>query len=97
MRTALHDFDEDDHEIVIFSAGPYRVNEMVMEFTNISERSLKARGIKVKVVKMPAKAIEERMVDLDYFIYFSLPKEPVSDLVQHAEDKEVEVGIYRYA
>lgn len=97
MSTALRDFPENDTEIVFISVGPYRVNEMVMEFSNISERSLKARGIKIKVVKMPPKSLKERMHDLDYFIYFSLPKEPLSDLVRHAEDIDVEVGVYRYA
>lgn len=96
MGTALYDLDGDT-EIVILSAGPYRVNEMAMEFVNVSERSLKARGIKAKVVKLPPKALKERMHDVDYFVYFSLPKEPTSDLVRHAEDIDVEVGIYRYA
>jgi hypothetical protein len=96
MGTALYDLGE-DKEIVILSAGPHRVNDMAMEFVNISERSLKARGIKAKIVKMPAKALKERMHDVDYFIYFSLPKEPVSDLVRHAEDIDIEVGIYRFA
>jgi hypothetical protein len=30
-------------------------------------------------------------------MYFSLPKENVSDLVKDAEDKDIDVGIYRYA
>jgi hypothetical protein len=33
---------------------------------------------------------------MDYFAFFSQPKENVSDLVREAEDKEVEVGIFRY-
>lgn len=96
MGTALYDLDGDTN-ITILTAGPHRINDMVMEFTNVSERSLKARGIKVKVVKMPPIALKERIHDLDYFIYFGLPKEPVSDLVEEAEDKDIEVGIYRYA
>lgn len=96
MGTALYDLDE-DKEFTILTAGPHRVNEMAMEFINISERSLKARGIKAKVVKMPPIALKERIADLDYFIFFSLPKEPASDLVREAEDKDIEVAIYRYA
>lgn len=96
MGTALYDLDGDT-EFVILTAGPHRVNEMAMEFINISERSLKARGIKTKVVKMPPIALKERIHDLDFFIYFSLPKEPVSDLVHEAEKKDIEVAIYRYA
>lgn len=96
MGTALYDLDGDT-EFTILSAGPHRVNEMAMEFINVSERSLKARGIKSKLVKMPPIALKERIHDLDYFIYFSLPKESSSDLVREAEDKDIEVAVYRYA
>jgi hypothetical protein len=94
MGTALHDLDGDE-EFTIISAGPYRVNEMALEFINVS--NWKSRGIKAKVVKMPPVALKERITDLDYFVYFSLPKESESDLVREAQDKDVEVGIYRYA
>jgi len=95
MGTALYDLE--DGEFTILSAGPHKVNDMAMEFTNVSERSLKAKGIKAKVVKMPPVALKERLSDLDYFIYFSLPRETESDLVKEAQAKDVEVGIYRYA
>lgn len=88
---------KEETEIVFLTSGPHRVNDMIMEFTNISERSLKARGIKTKVVKMPAIALKERIHDLDYFVYLCLPKEPVSDLVREAEAKDIEVGVYRYS
>jgi hypothetical protein len=94
MGTVLHDLDGDE-EFTILSAGPYRVNEMALEFINVS--NWKSRGIKAKVVKMPPVALKERIADLDYFVYFSLPKESESDLVREAQDKDVEVGIYRYA
>jgi hypothetical protein len=96
MGTALYDIG-DDTEFTIISAGPHNLNNMAMEFINVSERSLKARGIKTKVVKMPAKALKERMHDMSMFFYFSLPKETPSDLVKEAEDKDIPVAIYRYA
>jgi hypothetical protein len=68
---------------------------MALEFINVS--NWKSRGIKAKVVKMPPVALKERISDLDYFVYFSLPKESESDLVREAQDKDIEVGIYRYA
>jgi hypothetical protein len=37
------------------------------------------------------------MYVINYFMYFSLPKETPSDLVREAEDKDIEVGIYRYS
>lgn len=97
IGTSLSMLPEGADEFTIMSAGPLRVNEMAMEFSNISERSLKARGIKIKVVKVPPKWFKTNMHVVDYFMYFSLPKEPASDLVREAEDKDVEVGVYRYA
>jgi hypothetical protein len=94
MGTALHDLGEDE-EFVILSAGPHKTNEMAMEFINVSD--WKSRGIKAKVVKMPPVALKERIHNLDMFVYFSLPKEAETDLVREAQDKDIEVGIYRYA
>lgn len=97
IGTALSTLPEDDKEFTIMSAGPVRVNEMAMEFSNISERSLKARGIKIKVVKVPPAWFKKNMHVVNHFLYFSLPKETLSDLVREAEDKDVEVGVYRFA
>lgn len=87
----------DDKTMTIMSAGPAKLNSFALEFANVSERSLKARGIKIKVVKIPPSWFKTNMHDVDYFMYFSLPKETVSDLVREAEDKDIDVGIYRYA
>ena len=96
MGTAMSLRDERDKSLTIFSAGPVNINSMAMEFTNVSERSLKARGIKIKLVKVPPKWIQENMADVNYLAYFSKPKEPISALVDIAEAKDVEVGVYRY-
>lgn len=96
MGTAMSLMDPDDVEIQIFTAGPYQVNAMAMEFSNVSERSLKARGKKIKVVKIPPTWIETNIHDIDYFAFFSKPKETVSHLVDLADAKDVEVGVYRY-
>lgn len=95
MGTALYDLGGDT-EFTILTAGPHKLNDMAMEFVNISERTLKAKGIKAKVVKMPDKAIQERLLDLDSFIYFSLPKETPSELALEAEAKDLEVLFYRF-
>jgi hypothetical protein len=67
-----------------------------MEFVNVSERSLKARGIKIRLIKVPPKWIEQNITTIDYFAFFSKPKEPVSKLVDLADAKDVNVGVYRY-
>ena len=96
MGTALSMLDENESEFLIYTAGPSRVNEMALEFSNISERSLKARGIKIRTYKVPPKWIKENILTMNYFAFFSKPKEPVSDLVDLAEAKDIEVAIYRY-
>lgn len=96
MGTALSMMGEEDNSFIIYSSGPARINSMAHEFINISERSLKARGIRGQVRKVPPSFIKDNILDVDYFAYFSKPKEPVSDLVTHAESKDAEVGVYRY-
>jgi hypothetical protein len=96
MGTAMSNLSENDKEVLIYSAGPYQINAMAQEFSNVSERSLKARGIKIKFNKIPPSWIENNIHDIGYFAFFSKPKEPVSKLVDLADAKSVEVGVYRY-
>lgn len=96
MGTALHSISDADDSIVLFSAGPYKVNSMAQEFSNISERGLRARGKSIQVVKVSPKWLKSKMGTMDHFIYLSLPKEPLSELVREAEDKDIFVGVYRY-
>lgn len=96
MGTALMSIGDGDKEFFIYTTGPAHINSMAMEFSNISERSLKARGIKIRTVKVSPKWLKENVHILGYMVYLSKPKEPVSDLVSAAEAKDIEVGIYRY-
>jgi len=96
MGVALSSLPEGDAEFTIASAGPLNINQMGLEFSNISERSLKARGIKVKLIKIPPTWIKENIHNIGYFAFFSKPKETVSELVDLAEAKDIEVGVYRY-
>jgi hypothetical protein len=81
---------------VVFSAGPSKVNSFAMEFINITERTMRSHGIKSKVVKVPPSRLKSLMNEIDYFAFFSVPKEPESYLVKEAKNKDVEVGIFRY-
>lgn len=96
MGVALSNLDKTDKEFVIYTAGPSNINSFVSEFSNLSERSMKARGIKIKFYKAPPVWIEENMEYVNYFVFLSNPKEPVSKLTGVAELKNVEVGIFRY-
>lgn len=96
MGTAMYSLLDGDSEFFIYTAGPANINSMVTEFSNITERSLKARGIKVKVFRVPPSIIKENINEMDYFIFLSKPGEKTSDLVAVAESANVDVGIYRY-
>lgn len=96
MGTALRSLPEDDKEFLVFSAGPININEFGMEFMNVNERSMKGYGIKTRFTKVPPSWIEQNIHDINYFAYFSKPKEPVSKQVELADAKSIEVGVYRY-
>lgn len=96
IGTALSTMTDDDKHVTIFSVGPAQINSYGLEFSNISERSLKARGIKIKFVKVTETWIKENIADIDYLAYFSKPREPYSDLVNLAEEHNIDVGVYRY-
>ncbi len=96
MRSALIRKDESDNEFTVFTAGPININNMAMEFINVTERSLKAKGIKAKIVKIPPKWIEENHADIDYFAYYCLPKESIPESIQRVRNKDVDVQIYRH-
>ena len=96
MGVAMSGMHDEDKEIYVYSAGPARINSMVSEFCNLSERSLKARGKKIKYYKVPPSWLEDNLESFNYFAFLSKPKEPVSKLVASAELKNIEVGIFRY-
>ena len=96
MGVALSGMKEDDKEFYVYSAGPAKINSMVSEFCNLSERGMKARGMKIKNFKVPASWVSENMEYVNYFAFLSKPKQQVSKLVAEAELKNIEVGIFRY-
>ena len=96
MSVAMSGMGNDDKEFIIYSVGPARINAFVSEFSNLSERGMKARGRKIKFYKVPESWIYENMDQVNYFAFLSKPKQPVSKLTTFAESKNVEVGIFRY-
>jgi hypothetical protein len=48
---------------------------MVSEFVNLSERGMKSRGKKIKFYKVAPSWLEENIQEINYFAYFSLPRE----------------------
>jgi hypothetical protein len=96
MGVALSTMQEEDKEFVIYSVGPARINSFVSEFSNLSERGMKARGRKIKFYKVASSWIEENMEQVNYFAFLSKPNQANSKLVASAELKNIEVGIFRY-
>ena len=96
MGTALSTMKDGDTEVFIYSAGPSKINAMSMEFSNIIERSMKARGFKIKMFKAPIKWMKSNIDSVDYFVYLSRPKENLSELATLADKKGIELGVYRY-
>ena len=97
MGVALRNMDrENDTEFVVYSAGPGQINSFAMEFLNVNERSLKAYGIKTKFVRVPPRWLEEHIHSINYVLYFSKPKESLSPIVDLADAKGIDVGVYRY-
>lgn len=97
MGVALRTMDRDsDTELTVYSAGPGQINSFAQEFLNINERSLKAYGIKTKFVRVPPSWLIEHIHSINYVLYFSKPKEPLSAVVDAADAKGIDVGVYRY-
>ena len=96
MGVAMSGMKEEDTEFTIYSVGPARINSMVSEFTNLSERGMKARGKKIKFYNTAPLWLNEHINQVDYFIFLSRPKELKSKLVIKAEENNINVGIFRY-
>jgi hypothetical protein len=85
-----------DAEFNVYTAGPATVNQYTAEFCNLSEGSLRQRGIKVRYFKVPPSYIEENISTIDYFAFLSVPNQRPSKLTAFAELAGVETGIFRY-
>jgi hypothetical protein len=96
MGTALSEMSKDDKELIMYAAGPYGVNAMGLEFMNVSEAGFRARGIKTRFMKVNEKFLKDNIHTIGYLAFFSKPKEPLSTLVNFADKRDVEVGVYRY-
>lgn len=96
MGVAMSSLKDNDPYFYIYSAGPANINSMVMEFVNVSERSMKSRGKKIKYFKVAPAWLSENMTDINYFAFMSKPNESYSKLVKEAELNNIEVGIFRY-
>ena len=96
LDRALREVPDGDKEILIYSAGPANINSFGLEFKNKVERSLRARGLNIRIRKLPPSFIRKHLYDIDYFAFFCLKKEPSSDLFREAEAKGVKGYIFQF-
>jgi hypothetical protein len=96
MGVALSGMQEADKYFYIYSAGPAKVNSMVMEFVNLSERGMKSRGKRIKFYKVAPNWISENIKDINYLVFLSKERESVSKLVGEAKLNNIDVGIFNY-
>jgi hypothetical protein len=96
MGVAMSGMSAEDTELNVYSVGPVKINSMVSEFCNLSERGMKARGKKIKYYKVPFSWVEENMEYMNYFAFLSKPKQQLSKLMANAELQGKEVGVFRF-
>jgi hypothetical protein len=96
MSVALSSMNNEDKEFIIYSAGPAKVNNFVSEFSNLSERGMKARGKKIKFYNAAPAWLSENINQINYFAFLSRPKDPKSKLVSIAEANNIDVGLFKY-
>lgn len=95
MAVAMSSLSTGD-TLTVYSVGPHKINSFLAGFVNLSEDGMKARGMSIKYYKVSHQWLEDNLDTMDYFVYLSSPKESPSRLTYIAEDKDVEVGIFRY-
>ena len=96
IGVALSNLTDQDKHFYIYSAGPANINSMVSEFVNLSERSMKSRGKKIKMYKVAPSWISENFEEFNYFAFLSKPNEQKTKLVYEAQEKNIETGIFNY-
>ena len=96
MRVALSGMKAEDGDLSVYLAGPAATNSLAQEFFNVSENSLKARGIKTRVMRVPPTWISDNANDIDFFAYYCLPGESKSKAVLAAEEGSTDVRIFQY-
>lgn len=94
MLTSLSMMQPGDKEFTLYSVGPLRINQMSKEYINVS--NFKARGIKARVMMVNEDFVKSNIDSVDYVTYFCNKGEPISGLIDFAEENGIEVGPYRY-
>lgn len=92
---------EGDNEIIFYAGGTANINDMLLGFVNITEKTMKSNGVKAKIVRLPPSEIKKKILEVDKVLFFCRPKEPISPLIKYFQDKDPEttsdfVSIWRF-
>ena len=97
MGVALSNVPEGDNDIQIWSLGPHSINGFTAAFCNSSENFLRQKGFKISFSKVHFKWVEENLLYVNYYAFFSSPNEKISRLASQAQLQEgLELAIFRY-
>lgn len=98
MGVMLSSMPSDDNEFTVYSVGSKdsKIHQFSMEFCNLSEKGMKGRGKKIKTLRAVDDWAKEYMFVMNYFAFFSKPKQQLSSLAKFAEKENLELGIFQY-
>ena len=98
MGVMLSSMPTTDSEFTLYSVGSKEssIHKFSMEFCNLSEKGMKSRGKKIKTYRAVDDWVKEYMPDMNYFAFFSKPKQQLSSLAKIAKNQNIEIGIFQY-
>jgi len=96
MAVALSELKNEEKEFYLYSVGPGNINDMAMEFVNLSERGMKSRGKSIKLFRVTPQWLEENIDSFDHFAFVANPKERVSNLVSLSKSKNINTNVYNF-
>ena len=82
----------------IYAVGSKESNvpNFAMEFCNLSESGMKGRGKKIKMYRATDSWMKQYLSEVNHFMFFSKPKQPLSILAKGAQDLNVNVSVFNY-
>lgn len=96
LTVAMSHIGEDNY-VQVWSLGPYKVNNFTAGFCNSSSNYLKGKGIKIRFSKVSYDWTKQNIDHINYYAFFSNPKEPLSKFANWIQHKEgIEIGIFRF-
>lgn len=97
LGRVIRSMDDEDGELIVATLGPTNVTHMAHEFINVSERTLKANGIKARVLPRTIRWAKSNLDEFDELIYFCKPKEQLSEIAALVDKKSTtDLVVYRY-